>query len=202
MGEKVKIAKKQKNELMREEQASTIKDLEPSKRIARSAAGLRTSDVMMEEMGEKISEKMLDEIGKFLAVHLNTASQTQSVKKVSSSTPEDEMGNIEEKTLKDMIEKRNSVLLKVDEAKSTLTKYANEMVKVENKLFSKQQSQSDLRLREELEMEWRSLDETIRSIHMNIAKLESKAKNLTMNIMKMTKLKEKPTKSVDSDLPS
>ena len=50
-------------------------------------------------------------------------------------------------------------------------------------------------------MEWRSLDETIRSIHMNIAKLESKAKNLTMNIMKMTKLKEKPTKSVDSDLP-
>merc|ERR1719312_1697916 len=33
---------------------------------------------------------------------------------------------------------------------------------------------------------------------MNIAKLESKAKNLTMNIMKLTKLKEKP----NSDLPS
>merc|ERR1712142_1277103 len=202
MGEKVKIAKKQKKELMREEKASTFKDLQPSERIGRSAAELRTSDGMMEEMGEKISEEMLDEISDFLAVHLNTASQTQSVKKVRSSTPEDEMGNTEEKTLKDMIEKRNSVLLKVDEAKSTLAKYANERVKVENKLFSKRQSQSDLRLREELEMEWRSFDETIRSIHMNIAKLESKAKNLTMNIMKMTKLKEKPTKSVDSDLPS
>merc|ERR1719233_2515682 len=104
-------------------------------------------------------------------------------------------------SVQDLIAKRNFLLEKVKNAKSTLTKYLEEMVEVEAKVFSTQKKQGNSLLLKELEMDWRGLEMTISSIQMNIAKLESKAKSLSMTIMMMqNKLKERRTNVADENL--
>merc|ERR1719430_1907377 len=74
------------------------------------------------------------------------------------------------------------------------------MVEVEAKVFSTQKKQGNSLLLKGLEMEWRGLEMTISSIQMNIAKLESKAKSLSMTIMMMqNKLRERGTNSADEN---
>merc|ERR1719430_2689242 len=73
------------------------------------------------------------------------------------------------------------------------------MVEVEAKVFSTQKKQGNSLLLKELEMEWRGLEMTISSIQMNIAKLESKAKSLSMTMMMQNKLRERGTNSADEN---
>ena len=201
--DKVKTAKQEKKLRRKQDQSKRLKDLEPRERIRTVASGFGTMDGMMEVMGDKITEKMLEEVSKLLAVSLNPTGASQEAlnqerDKVGSLLSADvrgrgasEQDDVSLDSVKDSIAKRNFLFEKVKNAKSTLGKYLKEMVEVERKLFHTQMNQGNYLLLKALEMEWRGLEATISSIQMNIAKLESKAKSLSMTIMMMqNKLKE------------
>ena len=69
--EKVKMAKQEKKLQRKQDQSFLLKDLEPRERIRRVASGFGTTDGMMEVMGDKIADKMLEEISNLLSVSLN-----------------------------------------------------------------------------------------------------------------------------------
>ena len=210
--DKVKTAKQEKKLRRKQDQSKLLKDLEPRERIRRVASGFGTMDGMMEVMGDKITEKMLEEVSKLLAVSLNPTGASQEAlnqerDKVGSLLSADGMGrgaseqdDVSLDSVKDLIAKRNFLFEKVKNAKSTLGKYLKEMVEVERKLFHTQMKKGNYLLLKALEMEWRGLEATVSSIQMNIAKLESKAKSLSMTIMMMqNKLKEERRNVADEN---
>jgi len=212
--EKVKMARQEKILKRKQDQSLLLKDLEPRERIRRAASGLGTTDGMMEVMGDKITDKMLEEVSNLLSVSLNIpmasiqALHQERDKSGSLFSVDRKAGEVSDKdddltlnSVEELVAKRNFLEEKVNNAKSTLAKYLKEMVEVENKLFNTQKNQGNSLLLKELEMEWRGLEMTISSIHMNIAKLESKAKSLSMTIMMMqNKLREEIPNVADENL--
>merc|ERR1719430_1599699 len=102
-------------------------------------------------MGDKIADKMLEEISNLLSVSLNIPMASQEALnqerdksgrlfsvdgkgREASGKDDDVMLN----SVQDLIAKRNFLLEKVKNAKSTLAKYLEEMVEVEAKVFSTQ----------------------------------------------------------------
>merc|ERR1719470_562833 len=80
--EKVKEVKHQKKLQRRQEQSSHLQDLGSRERIKKVAAGFGTTDSMMEIMSDKMTEKILEEVGNMLATSLNALATTDSMMEI------------------------------------------------------------------------------------------------------------------------
>merc|ERR1719318_1289633 len=211
--ERSKVARQlKKQQRMQDQSLKLVKQMGPrlprQRGFRRVTTGIGAVDGMMEMMGNKMMEKIVNEVDTLLDASLSTIAGDgiNEDKNVQSSTPEqssaedqevkDDQNLVEDQevslaSLQDLVGKRNILWDRILEARKTLEQYKTELVATESRLFSMKQTEENVERIAGLEMKWRSLEVAVRSIHRNIAKIESQAKNITRRILMMkNKLKE------------
>jgi len=211
--ERSKVARQlKKQQRMQDQSLKLVKQMGPrlprQRGVRRVATGIGAVDGMMEMMGNKMMEKIVNEVDTLLDASLSTIAGDgiNEDRYVQSSTPEqssaedqevkDDQDLVEDQevslaSLQDLVGKRNILWDRILEARKTLEQYKTELMATESRLFSMKQTEENVERIAGLEMKWRSLEVAVRSIHGNIAKIESQAKNITRRILMMkNKLKE------------
>ena len=178
--EKVKEVKHQNKLQRRQEQSSHLQNLGSRERIKKVAAGFGTTDSMMEIMSDKMTDKILEEVGNMLATSLNTLATTD--RSTTAAAKEERLEDTQAgtavslTTLRNKISQKNAVTEQISEAKSTLRQYVAEIREVEKNIFSTDLSQDNM-------MQWHNLEAKISNLQVNLFKLESRLKNLSMDII-------------------
>merc|ERR1719427_1707131 len=162
-------------------------------------AGVETNKDEVKETSEsskKSSEVNVNKVKK-------TINHVNEVKKKDDRW--DLIGSYNEKvsdvSLYDLGVKRNSLWDKIFEARKTLEQYRKELIACEQRLFLLKQSEENKMKIQGLELQWRSLEATLRSMNAYIAKLESQAKSVTRRILFLkNRLKVKSSKEIQSNV--
>merc|ERR1719427_649656 len=162
-------------------------------------AGVETNKDEVKETSEsstKSNDVNVNEVKK-------TINHVNKVKKLDDRW--DLIGSHDEKvsevSLYDLVVKRNSLWDKIFEARKTLEQYRKELIACEQRLFLLKQSEENKMKIEGLELQWRSLEATLRSMNAYIAKLESQAKSVTRRILFLkNKLKVKSSEEIQSNV--
>merc|ERR1719427_979542 len=161
-------------------------------------AGVETNKDEVKETSEsstKSNDVTVNEVKK-------TINHVNEVKKKDDRW--DLIGSYDEKvsdvSLYDLVVKRNSLWDKIFEARKTLEQYRKDLIACEQRLFLLKQTEENKMKIQGLELQWRSLEATLRSMNAYIAKLESQAKSVTRRILFLkNKLKVKRPEEVQSN---
>merc|ERR1719318_503806 len=158
-------------------------------------------DSVMEVMGDKLMEKIFNEVNTLLDESLGTHA-AEGINEGSSAPVQsfeddqelkDGMDLHEEEqvvslaSLQNLVGKRNVLWDRILEARKTLEQYKTELIATESRLFSIKHTEHNVKKIAALEVRWRSFEVAVRNIHGNIAKLESQAKSVTERILTMKK---------------
>eukprot|EP00092_Neocalanus_flemingeri_P014769 GFUD01015938.1.p1 GENE.GFUD01015938.1~~GFUD01015938.1.p1 ORF type:complete len:884 (-),score=289.89 GFUD01015938.1:28-2679(-) len=219
--ERSKLAKRlQQHKRKQDQSLQLVKELGP-RGIA--TAGFGTVDSMGEVIGDKMMEKVFNEVDTLLGNSLDifvfgrdkTSEVGSGKTSVSSSKrnvdkklnerwdyPESIGHKVTKASLHGIIAKRNILLDRISEAGKTLEQFKAELMATERNLFHLKPSEENKEEIRALEIKWRSLHMTIGSIQEHVAKLDSKAKRGTRSILFLkNKLKgERNLKEVVSDV--
>merc|ERR1719318_2115250 len=158
-------------------------------------------DSVMEVMGDKLMEKIFNEVNTLLdeslgthaAEGINEGSSAPVQRSTDDQELKDGMDLHEEEqvvslaSLQNLVGKRNVLWDRILEARKTLEQYKTELIATESRLFSIKHTEHNLEKIAALEVKWRSFEVAVRNIHGNIAKLESQAKSVTERILAMKK---------------
>merc|ERR1719318_1197082 len=158
-------------------------------------------DSVMEVMGDKLMEKIFNEVNTLLDESLGTHAaegiNEGSSAPVQSSEDDQELKDgmdlheeeqvVSLASLQNLIGKRNVLWDRILEARKTLEQYKTELMATESRLFSIKHTEHNVEKIAALEVKWRSFEVAVRNIHGNIAKLESQAKSVTERILTMKK---------------
>merc|ERR1719318_1761154 len=158
-------------------------------------------DSVMEVMGDKLMEKIFNEVNTLLdeslGTHAGDGINEGSSAPVQSSADDQELKDgmdlheeeqvVSLASLQNLIGKRNVLWDQILEARKTLEQYKTELIATESRLFSIKHTEYNVEKIAALEVKWRSFEVAVRNIHGNIAKLESQAKSVTERILAMKK---------------
>merc|ERR1719318_2486537 len=158
-------------------------------------------DSVMEVMGDKLMEKIFNEVNTLLDESLGTHAaegiNEGSSAPVQSSEDDQELKDgmdlheeeqvVSLASLQNLIGKRNVLWDRILEARKTLEQYKTELMATESRLFSIKHTEHNVEKIAALEVKWRSFEVAVRNIHGNIAKLESQARSVTERILSMKK---------------
>merc|ERR1719318_2043441 len=158
-------------------------------------------DSVMEVMGDKLMEKIFNEVNTLLDESLGTHAaegiNEGSSAPVQSSEDDHELKDgmdlheeeqvVSLASLQNLIGKRNVLWDRILEARKTLEQYKTELMATESRLFSIKHTEKNVKKIAALEVKWRSFEVAVRNIHGNIAKLESQARSVTERILTMKK---------------
>jgi len=201
--ERSKLARQLKKQQRRQEQSlQLLKQMGPRQRgVRRVVTGAGAVDSVMEVMGDKLMEKIFNEVNTLLdeslGTHAGDGINEGSSAPVQSSADDQELKDgmdlheeeqvVSLASLQNLIGKRNVLWDRILEARKTLEQYKTELIATESRLFSIKHTEYNVEKIAALEVKWRSFEVAVRNIHGNIAKLESQAKSVTERILTMKK---------------
>eukprot|EP00092_Neocalanus_flemingeri_P036781 GFUD01040042.1.p1 GENE.GFUD01040042.1~~GFUD01040042.1.p1 ORF type:complete len:690 (+),score=189.07 GFUD01040042.1:86-2155(+) len=180
-----------------------VQDLKHDEWVKGLAGGFGTVDSMMEVMGAKMMGKIFGEINTLLENNLvdfaggkknaGGGKGTSPSVSISKSTVNKKLNDkralldsggkkVSEANLHGLIGNRKKLGDQIFEASITFEQYKGELLATEQHLFHLKLSAENKERIENLELKWRSLDMTLRSIQAHVAKLKSQEKSFTRRI--------------------